>query len=119
MFDINKKRTDLTRQLAEEMKETAAQARICLADERFIEYRRRYQKIRATLVDAMLECAEADPIKYALEMNTYVTKIKTMGLLLGSVTDDSKFSEGEPAALVSNPGEQPGLNSNAKEAKKI
>lgn len=90
---INKKQNDLKKQLNDQAAEVCAAANICLNSDQFKEYRSRYLKMRELLIEDMLECDEKDPIKYALEMSSLVIKIKTLGLLLGSVQDDAKASK--------------------------
>jgi hypothetical protein len=92
------RREEIKKEMATQIKECGLLAQICLKDETFRMYRERYAKLRMMLVEDMLECNEADPIKYALEMNTYAIKIKTLGLLLGSVLDDANASQKGDAA---------------------
>lgn len=95
MFNPYKKKLEINKALATQIKETGLAAQLCLNDEKFISYRERFLKLRQALVQEMLTYSNPDHMAFALEMSTYQTKIQTLGLLLGSVQDDANVIKGE------------------------
>jgi len=105
---FNKKRDDINRQREDEINDLYASANLCLANEDFKQYRKRYIAMREQLIEAMIDCTAPSLELFALQMNSYQEQIKTLGLLLGSVTDDARSSIVDPAKPDSNrPGQGP------------
>ena len=78
-----------------QIKELAVRAKRLHSLNEYQDYAVQYQLVREKLVNEMLNCDEQEPIKYAFQMNSYVERIKALGILISEVKEykEKQFDE--------------------------
>ena len=86
----NKKELEAQQSLLAEMSKKAKEI---LADQKFIEYKKMYDRYHEAEIENIMILKEDDPIKYAFKIRQIVDTLKAYRLLISSVEEDAHLVE--------------------------
>ena len=83
----------LREEAMEKTRESIAHAKECLADDKFLRYRKGYESVEKTLINQIINYQDNDPIRYAFEISKMCITLRNAKSLIGTVEQHARKKE--------------------------